>query len=103
MFTITLQANDFIYNLLNRHYHTIMSENKTKPYWKTENLPYTLARGFLSWNPFKCIDAAKIGGFPLGFWFAQQETTLMYLSSWYLLFIWLNNEQKYQYGLNYKK
>lgn len=80
------------------------STSKSTIYWR-ENLKYLLillliwfAVSFGAGIIFKdALDAIKIGGFPLGFWFAQQGSIYVFVVLIFV-YIYLMNKLDKKYG-----
>ena len=78
-----------------------MSEKNMKNYWK-RNLRY-LSILLVVWFvvSYGCgilfadaLNAIKIGGFPLGFWFAQQGSIYVFVVLIFVYVVWMNKLDK---------
>ena len=78
-----------------------MSENKMQNYWK-RNLRY-LAILLVVWFVVSygagimfadALNAIKIAGFPLGFWFAQQGSIYVFVVLIFIYVVWMNKLDK---------
>ena len=78
-----------------------MSEKNMKNYWK-RNLRY-LSILLVVWfvASYGCgilfadaLNAIKIGGFPLGFWFAQQGSIYVFVVLIFVYVVWMNKLDK---------
>ena len=78
-----------------------MSENKMQNYWK-RNLRY-LAILLVVWFVVSygagimfadALNAIKIAGFPLGFWFAQQGSIYVFVVLIFIYVAWMNKLDK---------
>ena len=80
-------------------------DNKSKAYWK-ENLKYlsilltiwflvSYAAGIIFAD---ALNAVKLGGFPLGFWFAQQGSIYVFVILIFVYVVLMNKlDKKYGY------
>jgi putative solute:sodium symporter small subunit len=83
-----------------------MSKEKMKAYWK-ENLKYLailLSIWFLVSYVFgillvEQLDTIRIGGFKLGFWFAQQGSMYVFVIIIFV-YVWLMNKLDKKYGVD---
>jgi len=83
-----------------------MDAAKQKAYWN-ENLVYIVVLlSIWFFVSFVCgimaadqLDAMKIGGFPLGFWFANQGSLVIFVVLIWV-YVWLMNRLDIKYGVH---
>jgi len=83
-----------------------MSENHLKNYWK-KNLSYLfILLGIWFFVSFGCgilfaeyLNNYKLGGFPLGFWFAQQGSIYVFVLLIFI-YVWLMNRLDKAYDVD---
>ena len=81
-------------------------QKKTSAYWK-ENLRYLIVLLFIWFTVsygagilFRdALDSIRIGGFKLGFWFAQQGSIYVFVVLIFV-YVWLMNRLDKKYGYN---